>query len=120
MATSTPATGNVAWRSRFIGEFAKDEEDINVSTNSAINACTVLGGPTDCIKAHAGDSVWYHDLSLTYEADEWSFTGGFRNLFDQEPPLIDQGEGPARMNMVVQSTYDLYGRRFFVNATKRF
>jgi len=115
-------TGNwgLAWRSRFIGEFAKDADDVNVSTNSSINACRVLGGPTDCIKANSGDSVWYHDLSLTYEADEWSFTGGFRNLFDQEPPLIDQGEGPARMNIVVQSTYDLYGRRFFVNATRRF
>jgi len=108
------------WRSRFVGEFAKDEEDINVATTSSITACNVLGGPSDCIKAHAGDSVWYHDLSVSYDADEWSFTGGMRNMFDQEPPLIDQGEGPARMNMVVQSTYDLYGRRFFLNATRRF
>lgn len=111
----------LAWRSRFIDEFSLDEEDITASRNRAgRDACNVLGGPTTCIKAHAGDSVWYHDLSLTYEADEWSVTGGIRNMFDQEPPLIDQGEGPARMNMVVQSTYDLYGRRFFVNATKRF
>ncbi len=116
-------TGNwgVAWRSRFIGEFALDAEDVDVSLNRVgQTACNVLGGPTTCIDAHAGDSVWYHDLSLTYEADEWSVTGGFRNLFDQEPPLINQGDGPARMNMVVQSTYDMFGRRFFVNATKRF
>jgi iron complex outermembrane recepter protein len=116
-------TGNwgLAWRSRFIGEFALDEEDVDASLNrNGQTACNVLGGPTNCFDAHAGDSVWYHDLSLTYEADEWSVTGGFRNLFDQEPPLVNQGDGPARMNMVVQSTYDLYGRRFFVNATKRF
>ena len=116
-------TGNwgLSWRSRFIGEFALDPEDVDVSLNRVgQTACNVLGGPTTCIDAHAGDSVWYHDLSLTYEADEWSVTGGFRNLFDQEPPLINQGDGPARMNMVVQSTYDMFGRRFFVNATKRF
>ncbi len=112
---------DVAWRSRFIGEFALDAEDVDASLNrNGQTACNVLGGPTDCYDAHEGDSVWYHDLSLTYEADEWAVTGGFRNLFDQKPPLINQGDGPARMNMVVQSTYDLYGRRFFVNATKRF
>ena len=111
----------VSWRSRFVGEFAKDAEDINDSRNrTGQTACNVLGGPTTCIKAHAGDSIWYHDLSVTYEADEWSVTGGIRNLLDEEPPMIDQGEGPARMNMVVQSGYDLFGRRFFVNATKRF
>ncbi len=117
------STGNwgVAWRSRFVGEFALDAEDVDASTNRVgRDACNVLGGPTTCVKANAGDSVWYHDLSLTYEADEWSVTGGMRNIFDQEPPLIDQGQGPARMNMVVQSGYDLFGRRFFVNATRRF
>jgi len=110
----------VAWRTRFVGEFGLDAADVDASTNGARDACNVLGGPTTCIKAHAGDSVWYHDLSLTYEADEWSVTGGIRNLLDEEPPLIDQGQGPARMNMVVQSTYDLYGRRFFLNASRRF
>ncbi|MDH4073472.1 MAG: TonB-dependent receptor, partial [Gammaproteobacteria bacterium] len=111
----------LAWRSRFVGEFARDPEDVQNSPNSSNrSACTVLGGPANCIRAHAGDSVWYHDLSLTYEADEWTVTGGIRNLFDQEPPLIDQGAGPARMNMVVQSSYDLYGQRWFLNASKRF
>ena len=110
----------LAWRSRFIGEFGLDPEDIDSSSNGIRDACNYLGGPTTCIKAHAGDSVWYHDLSLSYDADEWTVTGGIRNLFDQEPPLIDQGQGPARMNMVVQSTYDLYGRRWFVNAARRF
>ena len=110
----------VAWRSRFVGEFALDASDVDASNNGSRDACNVLGGPTTCIKAHAGDSIWYHDLSLTYEADEWSITGGVRNLLDEEPPLIDQGQGPARMNMVVQSTYDLYGRRLFLNASKRF
>ncbi|MDZ7684872.1 MAG: TonB-dependent receptor [Gammaproteobacteria bacterium] len=112
---------SASWRSRFIGEFARDADDVVASSNRAgLNACQVLGGPDNCVKTHSGDSVWYHDASLSYEAGGWSISGGIRNLFDENPPLIDQGQGPARMNHVVQSTYDLYGRRFFVNATRRF
>lgn len=116
----------LAWRSRFIGEFRDDPEDIVVSTNTTTSACVVLGGPVNavgngpCVDKHFGDSVWYHDLSLTYERDEWTASVGVRNLFDEEPPLIDQGTGPARMNVVVQSTYDLYGQRAFLNLSRRF
>ena len=109
-----------SYRYRFIDDFALDPDDIDASTNRAgRTACAALGGPTNCILLGSGPTKDYHDLSLTYESDSWSLTGGIRNIFDESPPLIDQGQGPARMNMVVQSTYDLYGRRFFVNATKR-
>ena len=117
----------LAWRSRFIGEFALDAEDVNISTNgTSSGACRILGGPVNasangpCVDKAFGDSVWYHDLSLTYERDEWSASLGVRNLLDEKPPLIDQGSGPARMNIVVQSTYDLYGRRAFLNVARRF
>lgn len=116
----------LAWRSRFIGEFARDLEDRVFSNNSSTAACNVQGGPVapsgngPCFKKDFGDSVWYHDLSLTYERDEWTASLGVRNLFDQKPPLIDQGAGPARMNIVVQSTYDLYGQRAFLNLARRF
>ena len=109
-----------SYRTRYIGDFALDADDVDVSTNRAgRTACAALGGPTTCVQANAGGSQMYHDLSLTYESDTWSVTAGMRNLFDKEPPLIDQGEGPTRFNYVVQSTYDLYGRRFFLNAEKR-
>lgn len=116
----------VAWRSRFIGEFSRKPEDQVLSTNSTTVACRVEGGPANigglgpCLKLDSGDSVWYHDLSLSYDLDEWTATLGVRNLFDQKPPLIDQGAGPSRMNIVVQSTYDLYGQRAFLNVARRF
>lgn len=118
----------LSWRTRYIDDFSADPEDIPglVSRNQANEACVILGGPVNdgangpCIDKHFGDAVWYHDLSLTYERDDWSATLGVRNLFDEKPPLIDQGAGPARMNIVVQSTYDLYGQRAFLNLSRRF
>lgn len=109
-----------SYRWRYIDRFDLDPEDVDDSTNSSNRtACDALGGPANCIKVGDGSAVNYSDLSLTYDSDSWSVTGGIRNMFDESPPLIDQGQGPARMNMVVQSGYDLYGRRFFLNATKR-
>ncbi len=116
----------LTWRSRFIGEFARDVEDRVFSNNSSTAACAVEGGTVDpnadgpCFKKDFGDSVWYHDLSFTWERDEWTASLGVRNLFDEKPPLIDQGAGPSRMNIVVQSTYDLYGQRAFLNLARRF
>ena len=117
---------NLAWRSRFIDDFSLDPEDVRPSNNGAISACRIVGGPANiggngpCERKGHGDSVWYHDLSLSYNRDEWSATLGVRNLFDEKPPLIDQGMGPARMNIVVQSTYDMFGQRAFLNLTRRF
>lgn len=116
-------TGNwgVTWRSRYVGGFQLDEEDIIQSTNSSRNdPCRTLGGPTDCFDKHAGGSTLYHDISATYVRDEWSVSLGIKNLADQKPPMIKQGSGPSRFNYVVQSSYDLYGRRAFLNLQKSF
>jgi iron complex outermembrane receptor protein len=67
-----------------------------------------------------GTSRLYHDLSAIYQVDDWAVAFGVKNLFDTEPPLIQQGAGPSRFNYVVQSTYDLYGRRAFLNLQKNF
>ena len=109
-----------SYRLRYIGKFARDPENVQQSTNAANRtACAALGGPDNCVRANAGGSQVYHDLSLSYDTDNWSVTAGLRNLFDEAPPLVDQGSGPTRLNYVVQSTYDLFGRRFFLNATRR-
>lgn len=131
IARLTLSTGNwgVNWRTRYIGDFARDEEDLTLSRNrtDGRDPCATLGGPVDpdggrgpCVKKHFGDDVFYHDISGTYDRDNWSVAFGVRNLADQKPPQIVQSEGPARFNHVVQSTYDLYGRRYFLNLSYRF
>ena len=49
-------------------------------------------------------------------------TLGIKNIFDNQPPLVNQNtdEAPSRLNYVVQSTYDLFGRRAFLNLRKSF
>ncbi len=90
------------------------------SNLSRRSACRTQGGPDDCELLSWGSSRIYHDLSATYQRDDWAVSLGVRNVFDKEPPLIDFGQGPERMNYVVQSTYDLFGRRAFLNLQKNF
>ena len=119
------ATGNwlATWRTRYVSDFKKDSEDINASANSSRrDPCRTLGGPTDCIEKSFGTSKMYHDLSATYQLDDWSVTLGVKNVFDEMPPLVNQNtdEAPSRFNYVVQSAYDLFGRRAFLNLNKSF
>ena len=111
------------WRTRYTSDGQQDDSD-NFTARTADpggnNACAVSGFTGDCRDVDFVDDYFVHDLSLTYEADMWNFSAGINNVFNDEPPLIDQGEGPARMNMVVQSGYDLFGRRFFLGANRRF
>jgi iron complex outermembrane receptor protein len=123
-------TGNwdIVYRARFIGEFERDADDLTLSRNrtDGRDPCATLGGPVaptgrgPCVKKHFGDSVLYHDLSATYSRDEWGIAVGIRNIADEKPPQIVQGEGSSRFNHVVQSGYDLDGRSLFMNLQYRF
>jgi len=62
------------------------------------------------------------DISASYSADDWSFRIGMQNVFDEEPPLVDQdatGNVSAR-NVPLGVGYDQIGRRIFVGVAKSF
>lgn len=127
LATATVERGDFSalWRTRFIGEGEQNPptEGIATADLSVIgNACGILGYDDfgGCRDVDFVDNYVTHDASLTYNRDTWSVTGGVSNIFAEDPPLIDQGTGPARMNIVVQSGYDLIGRRAFLNFRKEF
>jgi outer membrane receptor protein involved in Fe transport len=67
-----------------------------------------------------------HNLSVQYKAEDWSVTGGVRNIFDREPPKISSGltgtyASYSRVgNSPLYSGYDYVGRRVFINLTKSF
>jgi len=59
-------------------------------------------------------------LSATYLQDQWSITVGVNNLFDEDPPLINVGEGPNRNNAVSSTGYDFFGQTIFATASFAF
>lgn len=61
-----------------------------------------------------------HNASLQYSRDDWTVTGGVRNLFDEEPPVISSQAYSLVGNAPLYSGYDYVGRTFFMNLSKRF
>jgi iron complex outermembrane receptor protein len=59
----------------------------------------------------------YHDLSLRYKMDDWTFQAGILNLFDENPP--SQSVGQFRVGTAALNSFDMIGRRGFVTLSKR-
>ena len=66
------------------------------------------------------DDFFLHALSARYAADNWSVTGGVRNLTNETPPVISNGVINTVGNAPLYSGFDYFGRSFFVNFTKEF
>ncbi len=130
--TATLSTGNwnATWRLRYIDDFAGGTTSSDAfalksptSAGDRDEACAFAGiFDTPCRDLDSGDAVWYNDFALTYDTDLWGFNVGIANAFNTEPPTVDQGQSsiPTRSNVVVQSGYDVTGRRVFAGFTRRF
>ena len=67
------------------------------------------------------DSYWMHSTSITWVPRDWSFTLGIVNIFDEEPPLMDDGAPEIQLNNIpLGAGYDLLGRRVFLSVAKPF
>ena len=66
------------------------------------------------------DDYFKHNISLRYRGDDWSVTGGVRNLTDKDPPKVSTGAYTTIGNAPLYSGYDYFGRTFFVSFTKDF
>lgn len=111
------------WRTRYQSDGQQDNSDAFAAVTpnpGGTTACAIAGVTGECRDVDFVDDYFIHDFAVSYTADMWNLSAGVNNVFNESPPLIDQGEGPARMNIVVQSGYDLFGRRFFVGATRSF
>ena len=64
------------------------------------------------------DSVFYTDLQLRWTPEErFNFALGVNNLFDKQPPILGDNQQQAN---TYPSTYDPYGRAFFVSTNVKF
>ncbi|HZW17504.1 MAG TPA: TonB-dependent receptor [Luteimonas sp.] len=66
------------------------------------------------------DDYFLSHLSVRYKADDWSITGGIRNVADKDPPKISTGAYSVIGNAPLYSGYDYFGRVYFMNFTKEF
>jgi outer membrane receptor protein involved in Fe transport len=61
-----------------------------------------------------------HYASLRYTNDDWQWTVGMRNIFDELPPTISSGAYNRIGNAPLYSGYDYFGREAFLQLAKQF
>ncbi|MET0536321.1 MAG: TonB-dependent receptor [Steroidobacter sp.] len=76
--------------------------------------------PADTIFDFEVGDYFEHYASVRYTLNDWQFTGGVRNLTDEEPPTISQGFYNRVGNAPLYSGYDYVGREAFLVIRKGF
>ena len=67
------------------------------------------------------EAQWTHGLSVRWQGDTWSVTGGISNIFDEHPPQVSDIVQTSAGNTALSATgYDLRGRRAFMSISKTF
>ena len=107
----------VTWETRYLASVKQDAAGVDAFSEATTFSDTCLGPPNDVLCRDFGDTDNYflHHLSVYYYGDRWTVGGGIRNLFDQEPPVIDGTEVQAINNTPLGYGYDANGRTFFLN-----
>jgi iron complex outermembrane receptor protein len=109
------------WQTRYIGDQTTDVADRPSNCYD--------GASLDVERCYTVPSVIYHDLSVNYEMDTWTFRVGANNVFDQDPPRIDEDvsfvntNGVAGLNarsVPIGLGYDNVGRTIFARVSKAF
>lgn len=111
-------------KTSLVNEFLEDNggdpciDSVNVVTGEDLRGryCPKLTTP----------ATWYHNLSVSRSIgakDEFEMTLGVSNLFNTKPPrisVLNGGQAATFGQAPAVSQYDLYGRRYFLNVTRRF
>jgi iron complex outermembrane receptor protein len=101
------------WRTRWIGD------QVNLGNFGALTPAVENGG----VPVSSTDDYFVHDASVGWSNDSWAVRLGVSNVFNEDPPLIDQNTSDATLggtNAPLGVGYDLIGRRFFANVSKSF
>jgi iron complex outermembrane receptor protein len=113
------------WSTEFVGHQSNYDYQFGTDISAPSNLTTPQGSRYKA-KSHA-EAMWYHALSVRYEADKWEGVVGVTNIFNEDPPKVspalqDRGNftyGRAG-SYAFASQYDYIGRQVFVNLTRRF
>ena len=127
--------GNTNWRlatgdlSLFYGvRYIGGQEDLNRETGEVIvrgqdGRFAATGARTSSNETvQTIDDYFRHDISVRYDAgDSWGLVIGMNNVFDKQPPLLDQNVGATLIGNVPAGVgYDVRGRSMFMTASKTF
>ncbi len=67
------------------------------------------------------EAQFTHGASVRWQGDTWTFAGGVRNIFDEEPPQVSDIISLSAGNTPLSATaYDALGRTFFFTVAKTF
>ena len=86
-----------------------------VQENGAFNDTDIDGG-FNCIAFDGYDDYWVHNASLAFSRDTYVIRVGVNNVFNDAPPLSDNNS----LGEIAGNGYDIFGRTYFANVTKRF
>lgn len=105
---------SVNWRASFI----EGEQDENADFDE-YEPCT--NAALLCRPRAYTDDVWVHTLSATWAPNDFEVTLGVRNLFDEQPSLLD-GDVPETQynNLPLGVGYDVFGRSYFAAMKYKF
>lgn len=98
---------NVQWTMNYISSMDAVDNDAGRTVSTAL--------------APSVPTYLYHRLTGTWSpTDSLSVTLGIANLTDKEPPIYSANAGAGVQANTDPSTYDVLGRRFFLNGTYSF
>lgn len=119
----------LTWATRYLGGVEIDpdvREDFPFTGADWLggDSFTCLGeaaGDVDCRPVGEAEGYFRHDVSFYYYGDVWTIGFGARNVFDEEPPLVD-GRVIVfdRSNVPLGRGYDVQGRQYFINVLAAF
>ncbi|MFQ6006075.1 MAG: TonB-dependent receptor, partial [Woeseia sp.] len=113
----------ITWQTRYISAVEQDVDTID-DFDDIDGIADTCGGPSRgdvlCRDVGFADDYYNHAVSFYYYGDVWTIGGGIRNVFNDEPPLVDSSEVFAVRNRPRGVGYDLNGRTYFVNIGANF
>jgi iron complex outermembrane receptor protein len=111
------------WETRYLSSVAQDPRGVDEFSDINGIGDTCLGPPDDeqCRDVGFTSNYFQHNMSVYYYGDRWTFGGGIRNVFDENPPFINAGEGATVTNNTpIGYGYDINGRVYFFNVAVTF